>query len=288
MVFTQIKIMFFAAAMFLAACTENPFFNDSIRPQNRTFRGQVVLSDHSAPDQVYVWLEGFDIGVWTDEKGQFEIDLPTPATQAGEGVTGTYKLYYYLANFRLDSSFIMLKNGEVLRSAGDLNEKAEITQSKYLNKILKIRTEIEPAVVFDDYRGGFTITLSLEPLVDSVFVKFPDKSEGPVAILLLEGLFPEHEYFEVLDVNGLALSAPLIADSLTLVPETWRAGFDLELEKLPKGRYRIVPYFLIDQGSIPYDLMNDFGVNFNHPVHDFIIVPMKREGGDFEIKEISK
>ncbi|MFZ5518979.1 MAG: hypothetical protein ACOY90_20270 [Candidatus Zhuqueibacterota bacterium] len=288
MPFTHFKIMFLTAAMLLVACTENPFFDDSIKPQNRTFRGQVVLSDHAAPDQVYVWLEGFDIGVWTDEKGNFEIQLPTPGTQAGEGVTGTYKLFYYLANFKLDSSFIMLKNGDVLRSAGDLNEKAEIMQSKYLNKILKIRTEIEPAIVFDDYRGGFTITLSLEPLIDSVFVKFPDKSEGPVAILLLESIIPEQGYFEVVDVNGFALSAPLIADSLTLVPKTWRAGFSLNLKKLPKGRYRIIPYFLIDQGLIPYDLMNDFGVNFSHPVHDFINVPIKREGGELEVKEVSK
>jgi len=274
--------------LLIIECTENPFFDDTIKSQNRTIRGQIELNDRSTPDGVYIWFEGFDMGTYSDEKGNFQITLPAPANQAGEGVTGTYKLYYYLANFQLDSSFIVIKNGEIQGLHGDLNSRRELKQSKYLIKILKIKTEIEPAIVTEDYRGAINITLSLDPLIDSVFVKFPNKTEGPVAIVFLKKIFPEEDYFEILDVNGFALSASMVADSLTNVPKIWSAGFHLNADRLPKGQYQIIPYFLIEQGPLPYNLLNDFGININNPVQDFINVPIKREGGDFEIREISE
>lgn len=283
------KIIFYLLLItILFACTENPFFDDKIKSRDTIIRGKVVLSDHSTPDEVYVWMEGFDFGTWTDDGGNFEIVLPPPDRQAGAGVTGTYKIYYYLANFKLDSSLIVIKNGEVQRLHGDLDENAELKQSKYLVKVLNIKTEIDPAIVTSDYSGPIDMTLSLDPLIDSVFVKFPNKSQGPLAIVFLQKISPEEDYFEILDVNGFALTADIISDSLTNVPKIWRAGFHLNANRLPKGKYKIIPYFLIEQGPVPFNLLNDFGQNITIPARDFINVPIKREGGELEVREISK
>ena len=61
--------------------------------------------------EIYVWLEGTELITQTDENGDFKMPLPTSSEQGtGSIVTGTYKLYFYLANYRLEYVTIELLN----------------------------------------------------------------------------------------------------------------------------------------------------------------------------------
>ncbi|MCD4664781.1 MAG: carboxypeptidase-like regulatory domain-containing protein, partial [Bacteroidales bacterium] len=145
-----ILLLFGVVFLFLFECTHNPFENTKITIDEKIISGKVELSDHSKPNGVYVWLEGFDIGTWTDAHGNFEISLPHARTQSDGRITGTYKLFFFLANYQLDSSFVVIRNGELQLSHGDINESGQLKRPKFLKKILKIETFVSPTSVAEN------------------------------------------------------------------------------------------------------------------------------------------
>ena len=149
----EILIIFLLLSTFIFfACTGNPFSDDEISPGNRQISGKVEVSGNQNPEGVYVWLEGFNIGTRTDEQGCFQLTLPMPASQGGsaEGVAGAFNLYYYVANFNLESTRVLTRNGSFVYSQGDINSKGELNNPKFLFQNLQIRTRVTPSSLSSD------------------------------------------------------------------------------------------------------------------------------------------
>ena len=47
-------------------CTGNPIGDNNITPRPDQISGQVQLDNNGQPERVYVWLEGFDVGTFTE------------------------------------------------------------------------------------------------------------------------------------------------------------------------------------------------------------------------------
>jgi len=158
----------------MMACTKNPFGSDEITPGNREISGKVVLSDDFNAEGVYIWLEGFDIGARSDANGEFKVSLPPAAAQGTpSGVTGSFNLYFYLANYGLKSITVVTRNGEFLFSQGEINKDGELNQPKELEKFLDINTVVEPASISTSYSGVVSVDVHLvTPLNDSATVVF--------------------------------------------------------------------------------------------------------------------
>jgi hypothetical protein len=283
-----ICVLLIAALALLSQCTDNPFSDTQISLPGSTIRGTLDLSDGSSPDGVYVWLEGFDFGTFTDSNGRFQFKLPSPKSQAGFGITGTFKIYCYLANFNLGTHNIVLRNGELDFVHSRIRENGELRSSIYLSKFLDIDIKIEPKLVDLNYTGPIAVQLTLRALEDTVFVQIPDKLQGPLAILMTQKVSPEQDYFEIVVTHPFALNANMVADTITMVPKVWLAGFLMSPGRFPKGKYKIVPYFLIDpKTSLPAEMLNNLGRNIDRPVSEFLKNPTKRRGGDLEVTAIN-
>ena len=277
-------ISIFMTSIFLVECTRNPFGNDYIVAKNRKITGNIRLNDNSSPDGVYVLLEGLNLGTFTNRNGDYEFEIPHPKQQSGNGLSGTYKLYFYVANYNIQTAEIVIQNGELVYLPVDLDQDGKIRHTTLLKKILRINTDVEPASVPEDYAGAIEITLSLQATDDSVTVTFPDKSQGPLSIVFIKDINESSNFLAIKDLNGSAFAASMVAETVTVkVHAPWITAFKLEGNNLPRGDYKIIPYFLISNENLPAELLNSLGVNVNQPVSDFMNIPIKRYGGDLNI-----
>ncbi|MDQ7065264.1 MAG: hypothetical protein Q9P90_13595 [candidate division KSB1 bacterium] len=136
----------FWLGLFIAGCTENPFFkDDSISQPHRTIAGSVRLSDGLSPDGVFIWLEGHDLTATTDTHGRFSLTLPPPVTQAGDAYPdGVFRVFYFLANYYLETARVKIRKGEFLRAQADVTAKGELAPDKILQKFLRIEVTVGP------------------------------------------------------------------------------------------------------------------------------------------------
>ena len=68
----------------LLGCTGNSIFDDEISSlDGYSFHGIVKIAGSSDAENVYIWLEAFNIGAWSDSTGAFELHIPPAKTQSG-------------------------------------------------------------------------------------------------------------------------------------------------------------------------------------------------------------
>lgn len=275
------------------SCTKNPFEGgENIAPPKRFITGKVELSGdiNLRPDSVYIWLKGFNIGTYTDQDGNFKLILPPPATQTSQGgIDGILKLFYYISNFDLAITELVIRNGEFVYSKGEINEKGELNHPKKLVQFLRIETKVEPSEISIESVDSaifFTVTYTLTALDDTVTVSFPslvgdipfpvifkNKQTGRITILRSFLLGPQDN--EIRDVQILPRGVPFRRKLLVVfTPNT-----------IPPGEYEIIPYIIPKHEIIPNDLLVSIGKNILSPSPDYLKLPMKRQGGNFVLKE---
>jgi len=269
----------------LFECTYNPFGSEEITRKSNTIFGNIEMNHHNSPENVFVWLEGFDIGTLTDKSGNFRLEIPPREIQPGRGYTGSLKLYYYVSNFKLDSSVVVIQNGELEFSFGDLDEKGHLRRQKHLTKTLDIFTDVTPSTVSEDFDGNISVELFLRAIdnKDTVIVEFPDKAKGPLSVLFFKKLDAVQDTLIILDNASMIENIFLTADSITTMGEVWSSGFQFIPNFLPRGEYEIIPFFVIRGQTIPKELLLNFGENIEKPGDDFINIPTTRSGGVFKV-----
>ena len=270
--------------LLLVHCTHNPFGSDNeIIRKTDQITGKVDLTNYNSPQKVFVWLEGFDIGTWTDENGHFKIRIPPSRIQPAGGLSGIFNLYFYVSNYKLELVPILINKGELQLSHGNIDNNGKLQRTVFMRKILNIETQVSPESVKEDYSGEVSIELLLQATDDTVTVRFPDKAEGPLSILYFIVDNQLQNSIKIFENNIFAVDAPFKTDSITTVAQVWSSGFQFAPDFLAQGDYKIIPYFIINQQYVPTALLDNFGRNIERPVFDFINVPARRDGGQFKV-----
>lgn len=279
---TTIVSIFFLGLLFFTHCTDNPFDDGDISGGKRHIRGKVVLNEPGSLKDIFVWLEGFNLGTRTDEQGDFQLTLPPPSSQnSGGGLDGIFKLYFYLANYELDTSKVVIRDGEFIYSKADINKNGELIETKSLSQFLSIKTEVTPSTVFINTTQLVSIKVTLEAVLgDSVTVVFPKSVGGFLGAALLRNVETD-AVFIVESTAGTTNSDVVVIGK---IPVSRNLIFNLINTPLPKGKYDVIPYLLVKHEEIPPQLVESLGNNVEDLSPNYLKIPFKRETPILEIR----
>ena len=289
--------------VFIIACTNNPFFDDKVSADHElNVSGTIKLNDGSTPDNIYVWLEGFDVSTRTDKKGHFKLTLPSPQLQAGGGLTGVYKIYYYIGNYKYASSSVLVRNGRFEYGSKDLDKKGKIVKTITLRKILDIQTIINSKnyslpdtilnpnfpdtvnnsedsllIVLNDLE--LRITIILTNLTGGVKVQSYMAEENTAACAIFRKKDdPEYKSHFIFGKFYTGLSSQEI-NTVT----KWQLDIDWYELTLEPGEYVVRPFLNVLQDGLPENLLNSFGERANIANVEYLYVPYKIETDDINI-----
>ncbi len=292
--------LFWLVIVSLFNCTSNPIDNDEVSTRNQQIKGTIALSDNASPNEVYVWLSGVEVGTFTDVDGKFDLILPTSNAQSGGGISGHFYLYFYMANYRLDSVSVAIRKGVVQTGQGDINDNGELEETIRLQKLLNVYISASPTSypyftdnisiiqeycdIYTGFEEPLVVLVDLTSFSHSLFIKFPNTSTGPASILFLENIDPDQQFTKRIAVSETIINSSLISQELNREFRSWIGSFKLEPDMLPPGQYRIIPYFFVQQNIVPQALMDGLYLSSNNPGLDFINIPMKHNNVILEIK----
>ncbi|MCD4664780.1 MAG: hypothetical protein K8R68_05860 [Bacteroidales bacterium] len=276
------------------SCTKNPFGDDDITTYGSQITGKVALSDLSSPEGIYIWLETFDIGTYSDINGNFKLNLPPASSQTGGGATGVFKIYFYISNYKVVTAEIFIRKGEVQVGQGDVNDKAELNKTISLDKLLEIQTIISPNSFpvpppkelphcYTGWETPITVLIDIRPLSGSVTIKYPNTVQGPLTYVYIKNKNPNLDYLKILTISGGTQSPDMVYDTFCDTCKSWISGFEIYKGLLPKGNYTIIPYFFIHQQAVPQKLLDNLYANTEKPGPDFLNIPIRCKGGSLEI-----
>ncbi|MCI0693374.1 carboxypeptidase-like regulatory domain-containing protein [candidate division KSB1 bacterium] len=276
------RYLTFAASFSLGlvvSCTESPIGGKVDNSPKVQIRGRVDLSDGVTPEGVYVWLEGTPLSTRTDKNGFFQVTLPPARQNDPTYANGVFNLYFFVANYRLNFTPVVVQNGEFAYSRGEVDKNGELTSSRHLFKLLQIKTVVDPEVVSSNYEGPVGVQAALRATLDSVTVVFPKVIGGLLGGILLKNQATGEVSIDAADAGPNLREVEKIGNEFYYK----RLIFTRRRSELPPGEYEIVPYFLIQHDNMPAGLLPSLGQKVEEISPEFLKIPFKREGGRFVI-----
>jgi len=257
-------------SMFAAiGCTSNPFgFDETIA--STKIKGKIVLEDNIRPDSIYVWLETFDIGDYTDSQGNFSLKIPPPNVQGiDNGLSGKFMIYFYLPNYFLDSVAVWFANGKLADDQETIDSKGKLTQTVVLEKILNIKNSVVPSVITIGYADTVKVYSELESLAGELTVKcliynvpFGASTKTYKSGLILQSVTSNKMYrLRHEDAFKYPYTLPFPGKV------TWTYNLLVDSTLIEPGTYRIVPFIIIPQAKAPAKLIENITIDF--PVYEF-------------------
>ena len=253
-------LLFYIVFLFLGACEDNPFFGDD-KIAEREITGRVSLQFSENHSEIYVWLEGTELITQTDENGDFTMPLPTPSEQGtGSIVTGTYKLYFYLANYRLEYVTIELLNGEVVEDLSTISKEGELKRIVSLKNILTLDTKISPQSYILSEDDSITVNVKLNPNKPEVFintiVRVYDRGYVVRTGFLIYN--DNHQLIQSIDIEG----SKKRREAVMSPRKEWTAEFPLNKSFYSSnGEYNVIPYIVV-RGNMHFGCkQNDLACN---------------------------
>ena len=264
-------------------CEENPLDHSVISPIGRQISGQATLVGETNHENIYVWLEGFNIGTYTDEMGEFQIFLPSPDSQGIAGrVNGIFYLYFYIANYRVSMAQVMFADGELITSSGDFRADGKLNGVRALYKLLHIRTTVIPETVPENFEGDINVLVQLQAVSDSVNVVFPKITGGSSGVVFLRNISSEDVFVYLPEsVENIQMSEK-IGPEIRYIPLVFR----VRRGSLPSGRYEAIPYFFVEQDTLPPELLESLDPNVGEIGPDYLNIPFRRDGGQFTVQPL--
>jgi hypothetical protein len=269
--------------LLFSGCTKSPFSEDKTGLGTRQTRGAVTLDDGSSPEGVYVWLPGFDVGTFTDANGKFQLTLPSPSGQSS--LSGIFTMYFYLANYDLDSAKVFTRDGVFVYEKGDVNKNGELNAPKRLQRLLRISTTVQR---YNSPRSGADSTVvrvGMQADANPVTVIFPNTCsdrECPdhrIGAVLLRNFSTNDIY--VVQMSPGATSRHVV--TVGRVPVARTMYFSLDRVFIPAAVYEVIPYLWIERGELPPGLLASLGPNVLALGPDYLKIPFRREGGRLEV-----
>lgn len=267
------------------SCTSSPFGQNEISEGRREMTGSVLLSEPRNLEDIYVWMEEFNISSRTDENGEFSLTLPPPSSQSqGGGVNGVFDLYFYIANYYLRKTEVLVRDGEFLYGEASLNADGELLAPEVLTEFLLIRTTITPTITTLDCSPNppgpstppcdtMLVRLTLQATKgDSVPVVFPGSPSGLGGVVLKN--VDTEEAFTIAAIPGSQSQHTVGVEEQ---PVTRVMTFNLRENPIPRGTYEVIPYFLIRFEDIPQGLKASLGPAAEQLDVAFLRIPFRRQ-----------
>ena len=266
----------------IISCAGNPFGESEISAPDRVLSGRVRLDESASTAGVYVWLEGFNLSTWSDQTGRFKLELP-PGQAGGGSVSGIFKLYYYLANYDLKTTDILVRDGVVLQPQPALDAEGELLQPVNLREKLKIDTAIQPnslsnsriRVVAGKTNFLLKVEVSIQATRGPVVVFFPKAVNSVVAPVIFKNTKTGESKVIASTIAGIGETDIATIDRL---PHIRTLAVPLFPDELIPGDYEIIPYLLIKDPDIPDRLLESLGSNVLELGDGYLKVPFVRQG----------
>ena len=264
-------------------CEENPLDNSVISPIGRQISGQATLVGETNHENIYVWLEGFNIGTYTDEMGEFQLHLPSPDSQGIAGrVSGVFSLYFYIANYKVSMTQVIFADGELITSGGDIGIDGKLNGVRALYKLLHIRTTVMPDTVPENFEGNINVLVQLQAVSDSVNVVFPKITGGSSGVVFLRNTNSEDIFVYLPESFENIQMSDKIGPEIRELPLVFR----VRRGSLPSGRYEAIPYFFVEQDTLPPELLESLDPNIGEIGPDYLNIPFRRDGGQFTVQAL--
>lgn len=260
--------------LLMANCTENPFGSDSNISTKTTVSGRVILLNSSSSEGVYVWLEGLNAGVFTGPNGDFLLRLPSPSSQPGGGFTGSANLYFYMANFQLDSTRLVLRSGEFLYSQGELNEKGELLRPRTLTKLLNVSTALRPSAIPVSYDSTLETIVTLQVLALQVELLAYGAGSNFLTLAAIQKINTEQAWVSSLYSGFLQIDTTFFSGTYVFT-----TSYLLDSYFLTPGDYLVIPYLWIKQDHLPRGLIHSLDAAYEKFDLNYVNIPFQREGG---------
>ncbi|MDQ7052930.1 MAG: hypothetical protein Q9P14_08575 [candidate division KSB1 bacterium] len=269
------------AVMLLMGCEEAPFGKSEIdQPDRQSIYGRIRLDRDADAAGVYVWLQGTPLSAFTDAGGEFQLRLADSNIGHSLLIGGVYRLYFYVANYGLESAEVLIQNGRFLYQKGDVDRNGRLARPGVMRKRLVIETEVQPASVASDFQGDVRIRLTLWATDDSVTVVFPKMIGNSLGVVLLQHLGTDSVYTELSDIDTQNTFTAKIGREM----QTWEMMMEIFPGRLPPGRYRVIPFLFIQDPQVPEGLLESLGGNWRAPGRDYLRIPFKRHDAILEIQ----
>jgi len=261
----------------LISCTENPFF-DAPEIGSTQIRGQVLLNIDSDNSGVYVWLEQIGVSAFTNTDGEFLITIPPPASQGGGGgIAGDLYMYFYLANYKLDSVKVVFLNGVPLASEGDLDGEGNVAGIIQLSNLLNVKLSLDPETIsmsdLDSLKIKITLTTPQNAPVRVVVTKIGAQATVPLAAFFIRKVDSEESIIRVNDIGTYFEFVEFISRRESLIYD-FSIGFSAG--ELPVGTYEVIPYLKVRDVNPPSGLLKGFGEHIFEYHPDYLNLPFKR------------
>ncbi|HID39175.1 MAG TPA: hypothetical protein EYP36_06645 [Calditrichaeota bacterium] len=276
------RLLLFGLILFLfPRCTENPFFNENIDITNQlTVEGRVILNDDFVPVNIYVWLERFNLSTYTDSSGYFKLELPDPHLQPGGGMNGVYSIYYYVANYRVKTSSMLLLKGQIEYGSGDVDNRGRINQTVILQKLIDIKTEITPSEIAFDNKDPLDIMITLDNKIDSVRVATYKRLNGQTSCIIIKPRGAGIDSAFILQGIGTYLQDEWISNKTV-----WLMRYLFSVGFFPPGEYEFIPYIIIYQDNLPQELLDSIDEELLFLSYRYLNLPIKQQTGCITVKK---
>ncbi len=279
-----IKYLFIVIAVssVYLSCTDNPFFEDTdFLSDKLIIRGKVELDQSDDASGVFVWLEGLNVHTYTKFNGEFELHLNSPALLPGgaSAWNDEYKLYYYLANYKYETSSILIRNGKVEYGKLDVDNNGRIQKNIKLTELLGIRTTISPCSIKTNtifkQKVDLYFTIHFETVRLATYVPL-DETSGCV-------IFKRLDAPQALSVFVLANKNTLRSIDIT-TSQVWNMQLgginemgvkDMDPVPIESGLYEVIPYFVIEQTGLPDGLLQSISPYYKTFSAEYLKLPFK-------------
>lgn len=266
-------LFIFCYALMLNSCTENPFFKDNLINNTQVIKGNVRLSDSSDLENIYVWLEKFNVSTTTNEQGEFELQLPAPHTLPGGNTSwnDTLRLYYYVANYEIESSLVLIKNGEIVYGAKDVDGNGYINRTIYLSELISISTTVESAEIsYFQHKIKISLDIHDNPVDIKTYCYYdPETHKDSNSCIIFKKInSPLTDTKFIFKFGYGRLMYLLIDEPKDMIFECY---YPLE-----DGIYEVIPYIEVFQDGLPAALLNSISEYANTFTTEYLKVPYKR------------
>jgi len=280
--------LFISVMTFLnLACTSNPFFKDD-KIETTTLTGKIVPEDETDPADVYVWIEGFNLGTFTDRAGSFTLRLPSPeAAGLGKNFSGLVAIYFYLANYQIDSTLIIFVNDHLDRDQSGIDEDGNFFRTFALKKLVDIETALDPSAI--DLHGNHYVRVyvTLKAIHTTVLIgllrellRWPQTGFVRTG-LIIQGIEQLDDTLRFIDRPVSFLWNEVLFPD---IEQTWTYDIEIDTLGFVAGKYRVFPYLLIRQDGIPEKLKTSLAPQVEEFTADYLKLPIKRTDAILEIK----